>query len=170
MKNDVSDLFGQLSWIMAICPFEDCGQLFRLSDAQPHLKDKRPHSVLDEIEAEDERIEKAITRLEERESELRIKAASAGRKKANVRLRKIDRVFSGARLDPQDVKIIFDPVEYVVFDGMNTKKLRRILLLAHEPTSREAERIQKSIGTAIRAGNINFNTLRVLEDGTLQLK
>lgn len=170
MKSDVSDLFGQLSWIMAICPSEDCGQLFRLSDAQPHLKGKRPHSVLDDIEAEDERLERAIERLEEREIELRGRAKIAGLKQAKARLRKIDPVFSGTRLDPQDVKIIFDPVEYVVFDGMNREKLRRILLLAHEPTSKEAERVQKSIGTAIRAGNINFNTLRVLEDGTLQLK
>jgi predicted Holliday junction resolvase-like endonuclease len=170
VKNEVGELLGQFSWIMAICPFEECGQLFRLSDARPYLKDKRPHSVLDDIEAQDERLDRAIARLAEQESLLRAEAKSAGLKKAKTRLRKIDPVFSGSRLDPQDVKIIFDPVEYVVFDGMNRENLRRILLLGHEPTSKEDERVLKSIAHAIGAGNMSFNTLRVLEDGTLQLK
>lgn len=170
MKNDVADLFGQFSWIMALCPNDDCGELFRLSDARPFLKDKRPTSVLDGIEAEEQRIDRAIERLEVKEGLLREKAQAAGLKKAKLRLRKIDPVFSGAKLNPHDVKIIFDPVEYVVFDGLNDDRMRRILLLGHEPTSKQGERVLQSISSSIRAGNIAFKTLRVLEDGVLELK
>jgi predicted Holliday junction resolvase-like endonuclease len=170
MRSEIADLFGQFSWIMAICPNEDCEQLFRLSDARPFLKDKRPKSALDAIEAEEERISRAIERLEEKESLLREKARAAGLKQAKLRLRKIDPIFSGTKLDPQDVKIIFDPVEYVVFDGMSEDRMSRILLLGHEPKSNQGERVLKSISSSIRSGNIAFKTLRVLEDGALELK
>ncbi len=170
MANDVGAIFGQFSHIMAICPNDVCGHVFPLSDARPYLDDKRPHSIFDKIEAASERLDRAIERLEERESELRAKAKALGLKSAKRRLKKIDPVFSGARIDPQDVKVIFDPVEYVIFDGMNRDRLRRVLFLAHSPSSQASERILISLEKSIRAGNVSFKTLRVLEDGRLELK
>ncbi|WP_414524184.1 hypothetical protein, partial [Umezakia ovalisporum] len=87
MANDVGAIFGQFSHIMAICPNEDCGHVFPLSDARPYLDDKRPHSIFDEIEAAAERLDQAIERLEERESGLRAKARELGLKNAKRRLK-----------------------------------------------------------------------------------
>lgn len=167
---DLSTLFGGLSLIAGVCPNQDCGELFRLSDARPFLKDKKPASILDQLDAESDRIERALARLEEREQALRDQARQAGQKQAKKRLKKIDRAFSGARLDPQDVKVIFDPVEYVVFDGLSRGKLDRVLLLGHPPASRTQERLFKSISSSVRKGNLDFQTLRVLEDGALELE
>ncbi len=169
MANEVSELFAQFSYIIAICPNDECGQLLRLSDARPYLKDRRPHSVLDDIEAETDRIDRAIDRLEEQEAFLRAEAREAGLREAKRRLKKIDLVFSGSRLDPQDVKVIFDPVEYVVFDGMSRERLRRVLLLSHQPSTSDGERIFTSLQHTIQAGNVEFRTLRILEDGSMQL-
>jgi predicted Holliday junction resolvase-like endonuclease len=38
--------------------------------------------------------------------------------------------FSGSGYDPHDVKVIFDPVAYVAFNGMSLEHLREIVLLA----------------------------------------
>ena len=163
----LGDIFGQFNHIFGICPC--CGEPFRLNDARPHIRDRYPRSVFDDIDSEEERIDRAVERLEEQEMLLRAKAKEAGLKQAKKRLQKIDSVFSGARLDPQDVKVIFDPVEYVVFDGMKGGELRRILLLGHPPTSRPRELLLKSIEQTIEKGNISFKTLRILEDGGLNL-
>jgi predicted Holliday junction resolvase-like endonuclease len=169
MSDSIGVMFGEFAYILAICPNPDCGQIFRLNDARPFLRDKQPNSILDEIDRESARIDNALERLEAQEEALRAQAKAAGLKEAKRRLKRIDPVFSGTRLDPQDVKVIFDPVEYVVFDGMNNDKLRRILLLTHPPTTTAAERILRSISDAVQKGHTSFKTLRVLETGGLEL-
>ena len=76
-------------------------------------------------------------------------------------MRKIDPVFSGAGYDPQDVKVIFNPVTYVIFDGMSQRELRKVQLLARPPQNRVTERIQSSIEQTVNRGNVEFRTLRV---------
>ncbi|HEY8950082.1 MAG TPA: Holliday junction resolvase-like protein [Rhizomicrobium sp.] len=170
MANDISRLFSELGYLLGICPNEFCGELMRITDAHPFLKGKRPRSVLDEIEEQEDRLERALERLEEKEQELRETARLLGLKQAKKRLKVIDAVFSASRIDPQDVKVLFDPVEYVVFDGMNDDRLRRVLFLAHPPTSKQSEAALTSMSQAIERGNLEFRTLRVLEDGGLDLK
>jgi predicted Holliday junction resolvase-like endonuclease len=67
------------------------------------------------------------------EASLREKAAAAGLRTAKKLLKKIDPVFSGGGYDPHDVKVIFDPVPYVVFSGMSRGQIRDIVLLARPP-------------------------------------
>jgi len=169
MSSELANLLGQFGHVMAICPDAYCGEIFRLSEARPYPKDRKPHSILDDIDRENERIDNAVERLEEREADLRAQAKAQGLKNAKRRLIKVDPIFSGSRLDPQDVKVIFDPVEYVVFDGMSKNKLRRILFIGHEPRNKSAERILGSITKSVKSGNVEFKTLRVREDGGLGL-
>jgi predicted Holliday junction resolvase-like endonuclease len=168
MATTLSAVFSQFSHIFGICPC--CGEPFSLSDVRPHLKERRPRSVFDEIGEEEERIDRAVERLGTQEVMLRAKAKEAGMKQAKKRLCEMDSVFSGARLDPQDVKVIFDPVEYIVFDGMKQGQLRRILLLSQPPTNSARERILTSIAQTIQKGNLAFKTLRVLAGGELKVK
>ncbi len=63
--------------------------------------------------------------------------------------------------------MIFDPVTYVVFDGMSEGDLSTILLLAKPPEDKTAERIQSSIEKVIKNGNIEFRTLHVDRQGTV---
>jgi predicted Holliday junction resolvase-like endonuclease len=125
---------------------------------RPALK---PASDLDRLRADERRLEEAEEKLDEIESDLRETAARAGLKATKRLLRKIDPVFSGAGYDPQDVKVIFNPVTYIVFDGMSQRKLNRIQLLAKLPENGAAERMQNSIAQAIKRGNVEFRTLRV---------
>jgi predicted Holliday junction resolvase-like endonuclease len=168
MRANVGTIFVQFGEILGICPC--CGDIFRLSDARPFVENKRLRTPMDDIEAERRRIERAEDLLCEQEEGLRDKARAAGRRQAKKRLKQIDPIFSGAGLDPQDVKTIFDPVEYVVFQGMNGDEIKRVLFVAHIAESKASERIQNSLQKTIARGNIDFKTLQIKHDGALHLK
>jgi predicted Holliday junction resolvase-like endonuclease len=76
-------------------------------------------------------------------------------------LRKIDPIFGGSGYDPQDVKVVFNPVAYVVFDGMSQGKVTKVQLLATPPQNRISEQVQSSIEQTVSRGNLEFRTLRV---------
>ena len=49
---------------------------------------------------------------------------------------KIDPVFTPRRLNPDDAKVLFHPIDFVVFDGMkNADQVKRIVLLDRESSS-----------------------------------
>jgi predicted Holliday junction resolvase-like endonuclease len=98
-------------------------------------------------------------------SELREAAAKVGLRTAKSALKKIDPVFSGAGYNPHDVRVIFDPVTFVIFDGMGSGRLREIVLLAKGAESGSGERLQNSIKRAVKAGNYEFRTLHVDKEG-----
>ena len=106
--------------------------------------------------------------LDERLHKLREKAQARGWKKARGRLKRLDPTFCGCGLEPQDVNVIFDPVEYVVFDGMTNKHLRQVLLMGEQPANHVQECIQTSLQQTLKKGNVEFTTLRVTEDGTIE--
>src|SRR6266536_2758646 len=159
----LAKVFDALEQVMGICPC--CGELFYVSESRPFYDGRKPVSALDRLRAEERRLDDAEEKLDEIESDLRETAARAGLQATKRLLRKIDPVFSGAGYDPQDVKVIFDPITYVVFDGLSQRKLKRVQLLARPPLNGVTERIQNSIAQSIDRGNVEFRTLRVDERG-----
>jgi predicted Holliday junction resolvase-like endonuclease len=162
---DLVAALSEFDSILVVCPC--CGEVVRLSETRPYAKGKKPRSVFDALDADEARLERAEERLEEREDELREAAREIGRRAAKRQLKRIDPVFSGAGIDPQDVKVVFDPVEYVVFDGLNRGRLKRIALMAYPPSNRAQEKAQDSVAAAARKGNVEFATLRIGEDGSV---
>ncbi len=165
MASEIATIFGSLGELMALCPC--CGELFYVSEARPYYDGQKPQSALDRLRAEERRLERAEEKLDEIESNLRETAAKAGLQATKRLLRKIDPVFSGSGYDPQDVKVIFNPITYVVFDGMAEGKLKKVQLLARPADNRATERIQNSIEQALQHGNLEFRTLRVDGQGRI---
>lgn len=163
MRFDLAATFGHLGQILGVCPC--CAELFYLSEARPYLDGKRPHSIIDGLRAAERRLDNAEQMLSDVELELREKAALSGLRTAKRLLKKIDPVFSGSGYDPQDVKVIFNPITYVVFEGMSRNELDTISLLAKEPEDKLGERVQESIARAIKGGNVEFKTLHVDQEG-----
>jgi predicted Holliday junction resolvase-like endonuclease len=163
VATNVAAMFAQLGNILCVCP--QCEELFYLSEARPYLTGKQPRSIVDVLRAEEQRLARAEEKLDEIEFELREKAAVAGLRAAKKLLKKIDPLFSGSGYNPHDVKVIFDPVTYVVFHGMGSGRLREIVLLSDPPKSMPGERLQRSIEAAIESGNVEFRTLHVDKDG-----
>ena len=163
MKAGIAEILGGLGNVLALCP--ECGQLFYLSEAGVHLDGKRPHSIVDMLKAAERKLERDEEKLSMIERELRERAARAGLRITKKLLKKIDPMFSGAGYDPQDVKVIFDPVTYVIFDGMSDNNLEEIVLMANPPEDGATERLQKSIRNSIKKGKIEFKTMHVDDEG-----
>jgi predicted Holliday junction resolvase-like endonuclease len=159
MTAGIGQIFSALGHLMGVCPC--CGELFYVSEAHPYYEGQKPRSSLDKLRAEELRLEQAEQRLDEIEVNLRARAARAGLRATKRLLRKIDPIFSGSGYDPQDVKAMFNPVTYVVFNGMSRSQVTDVQLLAMAPESQATERMQYSIEQAIRRGNLEFRTLRV---------
>jgi len=164
--------------ILAICPC--CGDMFRLVDGKLVLQGKQPsgnnpYTSLLKIEkhvaAEEEKVSLAEERFEERFEKQKETLIESSRKLAKKRLRKIDPVFTQKKIDHQDVKVIFDPVEYIVFKGLSGQKnLSEIRLMSRKPTSTKAEKLIRSIEDTIKAGNLAFETLILKETGDFEIK
>jgi predicted Holliday junction resolvase-like endonuclease len=163
MPNDLGMIFRELGHILGVCPC--CEDLFYLSEARPYLSGKQPHSIVDRLRAAERRLDREEEKLAEIETVLREKAATAGLRTAKRLLKKIDPIFSGAGYDPHDVKVIFDPVTYVVFNGMSKGNIRDIVLLAEHPENLSTERLYTSIEKTISRGDVEFKTLHVDDAG-----
>src|SRR5437764_8793183 len=111
MAASIGEIFGALGQLMTVCP--DCGELFYVSEAHPYYEGQKPRSSLDKLRCEESRLEEAEERLDDLEVKLRERAARAGLRATKRLLRKIEPVFSGCGYDPQEVKVMVNPVTYV---------------------------------------------------------
>lgn len=147
--------------IFGICP--SCGEIFRLSDIKISYRRRFPADWHDKLLAEEERISDKEDELEERLAEIREKATEHARKVLLPRLlRKVDPLFTKLGYFPQDVKAIFDPIDFVVFDGMNrTEKVKRIVFMDHETEDMGQRAIQKSIERTIDKEKYGWETIRI---------
>jgi len=89
---------------------------------------KRPHTEIDKLRIEELKLDRVEERLAEIEDELREVAAKSGQRTAKKLLKKIDSIFSGAGFDPQDVKVIFNPISKIQFSDL-VMALKEITLL-----------------------------------------
>jgi predicted Holliday junction resolvase-like endonuclease len=168
MPATLASTFSELGHILGVCPC--CGDLFYLSEARPYLVGKQPTSVVDQLRKSERRLEQAEDKLNEVEHLLREKAAASGLRTAKRLLKKIDPVFSGAGYDPHDVKVIFDPITYVVFNGMSRDSVQDVVLLAKPPHNTASERLHSSLAKTVRDGNIEFKTLHVDDAGQVTIR
>ena len=172
MKKEILDFFAIGRNIFGVCPRS--GEIFRLSNCRIYLKDKVDPDWLDEIDSQERKLDAAEVRLEEREGQLRSKAREIGRKLADRIVRKIDTVFKPLRLNPDDSKVIFHPIDYVVFNGMNSTAdgikmqgpIQNITFLDRKTKGRQSE-IQKSIQQVVEAEKYEWQTLTVQDDGKI---
>lgn len=162
--------------ILGICPC--CGEIFRLPEAKFIFPQKRPRdceylnlvSLENKVRRDDERLTAAEDRFQEKFDELKGKLVDRGRKQAKRKLKKIDPVFSGKNINPQDVKVIFDPVEYLIFHGLNSDGVSHVEFVSRMPESKVQETILKTIEKTIESGNVEFETLQLKDDGSFNIK
>ncbi len=99
------------------------------------------------------------------------KAREKGRKLAKKAIKKIDPVFAPRKLNADDAKVIFHPIDYIVFKGMKDRgSIERILLLDREAKDSNHRAIQKSIEKVVERENYEWQTMRVQEDGKIKVE
>lgn len=168
--SDLFNFFTLQRHIFGVCPYT--GNVFRLSDCNIYLKKKPEHDWMKKLEIEYDKISKAEQKLGEKEDRIREAAKERGRKEASKRTRKIDKIFSPLKLNADDAKVIFHPVDFVVFNGMKkvspNTKLKEIVMLDSRKTSPDKKRLQQSIEKVIEKDNYEWITMRVLENGDIR--
>jgi predicted Holliday junction resolvase-like endonuclease len=131
------------------------------------VKKKPEPDWLQQIESAQMRISKAEDKLSEKEESIREKARIAGRSEATKMIRKIDSIFHPLKLNPDDSKVIFHPVDYIVFNGMKAGQMKNLILMDREKNGTD-KRLQQSIQRVIAKKNYEWITLRVEENGNIK--
>jgi predicted Holliday junction resolvase-like endonuclease len=166
MKTDIIKFFTIQRQIFGVCPHS--GQFFRLSDCKIYRKTKPTHDWMDKLESEDARLDGIEERIEDKKEEIKAKAQKKGREEANRHVKKIDRVFTPRKINPDDAKVLFHPIDYVVFNGMKNNEMKNLLLLDRQTKSADHRRLQNSIEKTIERGNFEWVTLRVEDNGEIK--
>ncbi len=147
--------------IFGLCPL--CGGIFRLSEIKISYKRKFPIDWYDKLLAEGEELGEKEGELEEKLKIIRKKATERARRVLLPKLlRRVDPLFTSLGYFPQDAKAIFDPIDFVIFDGMNRdENVRRIVFMDHETENRDQRIIQKSIEKTIEKERYEWETIRI---------
>ena len=159
--------FSEMKRIYGICPC--CGDPFRLSDASLFTKSAPPRTVFEELEDAIERVERRALRFDELEEQKREVARRLGQLAARRQIRSIAPFFVERKVDPDDVKVLFHPVDYIIFSGMERGRCGSVDFIDHPPENRKRARIHSSLQRAIRNGNLEWQTFRVDESGRVTL-
>jgi predicted Holliday junction resolvase-like endonuclease len=167
-QSQIADFFSLHRQIFGVCPHPDCGNIFRLSDCDIYLRKKPASDWMDALDQMDEHLASLEERLQEKVADMREKARENGRRLARKTVRRIDTIFTPRRLNPDDAKVIFHPIDYVVFNGMKDRaRMKNVILLDRKGTTADQRRLQRSIAKTVENGRVAWQTLRVGEDGTV---
>jgi len=168
MKAEILNFFSLHRHIFGVCP--KCEVISRLSECDVYVKARPTKDWLDKINDDEERLDRVEEKLEEKLSALKELGREKGRQQANRIARKIDRVFTPRKLSPDDAKVIFHPIDYLVFNGMKAKKPIRNLILLDRKDKSADRKVQRSIEKAVEKGRYEWLTLRVGNDGSITSK
>ena len=107
--------------ILCVCPC--CGDLVRVSDLRLKTKESDVKTWLDNYNLKTLQLSKKEEKFAEQEDDLREKAREKGRKEAKKCFNKaICPTLKSLKCDPNDIKPLFHPIDYVVFKGMNKEE------------------------------------------------
>jgi len=141
----------------------------RLSDLQLRYRGKTQKTWLDTYETKLKKIEDHENDFSEKESKIREKAVQRGRKKVPKLIKKsMDNKFAKLNYDPYDIKPVLHPIDFLVFDGMNKKKLNEIILLSRKTTHSVMLNLQKSVTNVIKNKLYDWKVARVSVDGQIK--
>lgn len=169
MQKEVLDFYSMLRHTFGVCPC--CGEIFRLSDCKLFQKKKPEIDWKEEIDNEIRKLDLLEEKILEKIESTKEAARTVGRKNADKLVRKLDKIFLPLKLNCNDCKVIFHPIDFIVFNGMNNNHgdctIKEILLIDKNNKSGQYLQIQKSIANAIQTKNYDWLTLRVENDGKI---
>jgi predicted Holliday junction resolvase-like endonuclease len=158
--------FQEMKRIYGFCPC--CGELFRLSDADLFTRGEPPRTPFDDASDAEAKVARSIEKFEAKEEALREAAVALGQKQATKQLKKVAPFFTARKINPQDVKVLFDPVDYVAFKGMCGGKIACVELIDHAPDTAAREKAQNGIRKALEKGNVEWKLYRIDGAGTIE--
>ncbi len=167
--SELLDAFQSFRRILCVCPC--CGEIVRMSDLHLKYSGKSPKTWLDEYELQLLALDKKEQAFEAKEAELREKAIERGRNKVPVMVKNcLCPEFKKLEYDPYDIKAIMDPVDFIVFDGLNQGKQVQSVTFLAKPTNAQTHAVIGSIKTAVSKGSYDWKVARITTDGKVDFE
>lgn len=168
MKEDLVGFYRVQRNIFGVCP--KSGNIFRLSDCKVFLRSKPKRDWKDELDEQSDRLDHAEERLDDKEAALREAARKKGREQATKIVKRIDPIFTPRKLNPDDAKVLFHPVDYVVFNGMKSHCMKNVLLLDRKGAAKDRTALQRSVEKVVSKGQYEWVTISIDGDGKVHEK
>lgn len=139
--------------IFGTCPH--CHSLFRLVDARVSYDAPYRLDWMDRMENDQQSWEEKTANLKEREKEMRRAAIERATKTKLPRLLKsVVPAFAAHGLNPKDIKTVFHPIDFVVFDGLNRMKVDRVLLMDRRKSEAKQVSVQRNVVETLETGSV----------------
>jgi predicted Holliday junction resolvase-like endonuclease len=168
--SEILSTFQAFRRILCLCP--NCNALQRLSDLQLKYRGAAPKTWLDTYETKVNSAQRKEELFDEKEQKLRDQAAQRGRLKVPLLVRKsMDAQFAKLRYNPYDIKALLHPVDFVVFDGLESKKdLRQIVFLSKTVENQQLNELRESVAKAVEDKRYDWQVARVSVDGKIEIE
>ena len=151
--------------LYAQCPCPECGEQFLLKDSSLfYLSNFSPQAKT--------LYQEQLNALKEREEELRASVekmkttSKVGAEAVNIGflLERLAPCMSAFPFDHNDCRSLFDPIDYLVFEGLNEKqKVEKITFMDIKTGKARLNRHQKEIQTAVENNQVSWDTYKMEE-------
>ncbi len=167
--NEILSTFQAFRRVLCLCPH--CNALLRLSDLQLKYRGTAPKTWLDTFETKLASAAAKEALFDEKEKKLRDQAAERGRRKVPLMIKKsMDSQFAKLKYNPYDIKALLHPVDFVVFDGLESKEdLRQIVFLSKAVDNQQLSGLRGSIAKTVEEKKYNWQVARVSIDGEIEM-
>lgn len=154
--------------IFGLCPNHECGKISRLTDIDISYKSKYQEDWLDDIENKEETWNRRIEEILAKQKEMKAAAkAKAEKSVIPMKLKRIAPVFFSMQVNPRDIRVISDPVDFINFEGMSVEQTKRIVLLDDAKNQSFRKEVQRKIESAIDHERYNWEVLRIDDNGNV---
>jgi predicted Holliday junction resolvase-like endonuclease len=165
--NELLKDFQELRKILCVCPC--CNKIVRVSDMKLKSKAKGTRTWLDDYQEKARKMDNKEETFEEKEKELRDAATEAGRKEGEKILKRLlVPELKARKINPQDVKPISNPVDYVVFKGMTKKDdIDSILFLSKKSPYPQLTKARSQIQEVVKKKKYGWQVARIDAKGNV---
>jgi len=176
MADSFINIFQQLKTILCICPH--CRSMLRLSDLNLRDKRKAPTTFLDEYELKGKKIDRKDEKIGDKENEfaekekaIKKEAVQRGRSKVlKTVLNSMDDYFAKMKYNPYDIKPILHPVDFIIYEGMNEKKMNDVVFLSKNTKNPYINKLHMSIDEVVNKESYDFKVARIDIDGSVSFE
>lgn len=153
----IKELKGSRRW-KGTCPL--CGEVFHLADAAMFPLDAElTQQALMAVKAARARIAERRRELEEMKTRMTTRAKVTARAvNLGKIIEKIVPSFSSFSYAPGECRALFEPIDYVVFSGLNKRRVESIAFVDVKSGASRLNESQRSIRQAVQGKAVSFRT------------
>ncbi len=162
--------FQEFRKILCVCP--DCGKIVRLSDLKLKTKAETESTWLDYYEYRERLLSGREAEFDAVKGELREAARVEGKRQAEVVFNNaIKQDFRRMNIDPIDIKPVLNPVDFLVFKGMNkSEEITDLVFLSKKLENPMINRLREQVKTSIENNRYEWLVARIDDEGKIEFE